>query len=620
MLSPEDRRLYSDCLEPPEGYRFDSGVATSFTLSLETLLVLPFTLAMKRATEPEVLLADPVALLEALRETSDRLAIFCHDGFIAVPPKRQLLYSYLEDCVIPARAEHERGIFHPKLWLLRFVDDDDHPLLRAVVLSRNLTFDRAWDTVVCLEGEPTRRRTRDSYGLADLVDALPGLAVRAPDPGRREIIERLADEARHTRFAAPEPFKDYARFHAIGVGGRAFEPAIDGWGSHVLCVSPFLSASAIDAAGEHGRESWTLISREDQLNACSPDTLERWTRYQLADDVETGDDADASETADDTVRGTATPSGLHAKLFVVEDGQGRVTWWIGSANLTGAAWQGRNVELMVELRGARRHVGIDAFLDGGFHALLEEHQRAEPDPDAAEQQRAIDLADQGRRALVDAQLELSCEPSGDAYDLTLQGAVDLPDGVTVRVWPLSLSETTHSRPIELPLTWPSLAPASLTTLLAAEVKATPIPLPGGPGEARTPPTATICFTLKLAATGLPDDRHAHILRQLIDSRAGFFRYLRFLLAAAGHEPIAELLRGEANGAPTKTRANLLDLEHAVLEDLLRATSRDPARLDAIERLLADLSKTDEGRALIPPDFEHLFDTLRQARPATGRRR
>ena len=142
MLSTETRRLYTECLEAPPGHRFDRGIATTFTLSLETLLVLPFSLAGLGTAEPELLLADPVALLESLQETGNRLAVFCHDGYIAVPPREQALYGLLDRCVVPVRAPRRQGLFHPKLWLLRFVDEAGGAILRAVVLSRNLTFNR----------------------------------------------------------------------------------------------------------------------------------------------------------------------------------------------------------------------------------------------------------------------------------------------------------------------------------------------------------------------------------------------------------------------------------------------------------------------------------------------
>jgi hypothetical protein len=46
LLAPDQRALYSDSLRPPAGYIFDSGVATMFSLDLETLLTIPVYLAL----------------------------------------------------------------------------------------------------------------------------------------------------------------------------------------------------------------------------------------------------------------------------------------------------------------------------------------------------------------------------------------------------------------------------------------------------------------------------------------------------------------------------------------------------------------------------------------------
>lgn len=177
MLSPNDRTLYSQSLKAPLGYRFDTGIATTFTLDLETLLVLPYTLATQQDAEPDELLNDPVRLLGAIRETTDRLSVFSHDGYIHSPRSAQPLFGLLEPCIIPVRlAGH--GLFHPKVWVLRFSSTDgEPPIIRVVVLSRNLTFDRSWGTAP--------RRSRHGSGRCR---ARPG----SPPPGTVRSLSACA--------------------------------------------------------------------------------------------------------------------------------------------------------------------------------------------------------------------------------------------------------------------------------------------------------------------------------------------------------------------------------------------------------------------------------------------
>ena len=70
---------------PPEPF-FDSGVATTFTLDIETALAIPVTLALFASEDRDQLLKSPLALLEGLERTADRLAIFCEAGRIQAQP------------------------------------------------------------------------------------------------------------------------------------------------------------------------------------------------------------------------------------------------------------------------------------------------------------------------------------------------------------------------------------------------------------------------------------------------------------------------------------------------------------------------------------------------------
>jgi hypothetical protein len=73
------------------------------------------------------------------------------------------------------------GVFHPKVWVLRFLAQDGVVRYRILCLSRNLTFDRCWDTVVALDGELLDRSNAIAvnHTLADFVAARSRRAKRA---------------------------------------------------------------------------------------------------------------------------------------------------------------------------------------------------------------------------------------------------------------------------------------------------------------------------------------------------------------------------------------------------------------------------------------------------------
>ena len=64
MLEPDRRRFFLDTLSPPDGYRFDRAVGTTFTLDLMTLLSVPLAFTFRDAHDGDGDLAsDPLALL-----------------------------------------------------------------------------------------------------------------------------------------------------------------------------------------------------------------------------------------------------------------------------------------------------------------------------------------------------------------------------------------------------------------------------------------------------------------------------------------------------------------------------------------------------------------------------
>ena len=151
MLAPDNRALLLDALRPPSGYSLDRAVATTFTLDLETALMVPLAFAGFRFDENP----DPIEIMEALRRMSERLDIFCQAGSISAA--RVAIRSGGFTRKIHPRGHADRGhgrIFHPKVWALRFLDPAGEPSFRLVVLSRNLTASRNWDTILWLDGQP----------------------------------------------------------------------------------------------------------------------------------------------------------------------------------------------------------------------------------------------------------------------------------------------------------------------------------------------------------------------------------------------------------------------------------------------------------------------------------
>src|SRR6266511_4957732 len=136
MLSLDHRSLFLNALRPPVGYEFDRGIGTTFTLDLTTLLMAPLSLSLLDGIDSPLGLEDPIILLEGLRRSAEKLTIFCQAGRIAVPARFNHLYRFLENRVVEVQSPRG-GVFHPKLWLLRYMAKDAPIIYRLLCLTRN---------------------------------------------------------------------------------------------------------------------------------------------------------------------------------------------------------------------------------------------------------------------------------------------------------------------------------------------------------------------------------------------------------------------------------------------------------------------------------------------------
>lgn len=620
MLAPDQRELFLNALRPPEGYQFDRGIGTTFTLDLLTLLIAPLSLALLDVSDSQAALDDPILLLEGLRRYADRLTIFCQAGRIAIPPPDNYLYSFFEKRIVEVQAPRG-GVFHPKVWLLRYVAEGRPPLYRLLNLSRNLTFDKSWDLMLRLEGHLATHRKR-AYGqsnpLGDFVQALPGLAVHPIDPRIVEDITLLQHEVRRVHFQSPEPFRGKLAFYPSGIPGyRGFR--FDQSYYRAMVVSPFLSDRLLQRVTERG-EGHILVSRLDSIATLKPETQQRFDRLYVLDDTRSGleeEEEDQVEKVGEEVAGAKSePSGLHAKLFVLEEGWD-ATWLVGSANATNAAFRRKNVEFLVGLQGRKSRVGIDKILgregdDNALLALLRIYTLRDGHVEIdREQQMAESLADHVRDWLIALRMRLEVvRRDADQFDLLLhhdRKSEAAPEGEwTVRCWPVSLrpehNVMLEAASLSAPLIFTNLSLLALTSFVAFEIVARV-------GDAER----TLRFVLNLPVSGIPEnDRDAHLFRAIISNQARFLRYLRLILSGeeGGPQPWMDWIR-EGKGHTGRTAPD--DMGIPLLEALLRALSRSPDKIDRIAKLVEGLQRTPEGRAILPEGFEPFWKAVIQAR-------
>ncbi len=605
MLSTNERGLLLESLRPPEDYELDFAITTTFTLDLISLLIAPlgFTFfELEGDPSADVSGVDPLILLRTLRKYADRIAVFCQAGRIAKPRMQQPLFAALEGSVVPVKAPTAGGVFHPKVWILRYASKKGPPHYRVICQTRNLTFDNSWDTSLSLDGKLVDRKVGYSANnpLGDFVAALPGLAIDDVPAPIQQNVKLAADELRRVDFAPPDPFEGYM-FHPLGISGYTKDPIRPA--GRTLVISPFLTPGALEQLGFAGSNS-VLISRADALDTLSSEQLSGFDKiFTLEPSAEAELEVDTPYAQDRL----SPAAGLHAKLFVSEEGWNSYLW-TGSANATDAAFK-RNIEFLIQLSGKKSACGIECILGAANDqtALRNFLSPYSPRPKAVQrdelQEELEDALETARLQIATRKWKAVVQASGPTYDLSLAPSDGFPfildPRISAKIWPITLTDTA-AKPIDDDVTEFSFRSISLEALTA--FFAVDLSIRGGERELGTR------FVIRATLQGAPSDRREALLNYYLKDPASVIRFLLLLLTPddqytdASADEFSDLLsqRSLTTSGPTP---------EGLLEALLRALHRNPATLDSVAQAIEELSKTADGSKLIPDGFGRIWSAV-----------
>jgi hypothetical protein len=483
-----------------------------------------------------------------------------------------------------------------------------------VVLSRNLTFDRSWDTALTFDGRllDRQRGLAENRPLAEFIGALPGMAERAGIELPAAALTRselMADEVRRVRWETPDGFDTY-KFHPIGHRGKAAWP-ITGF-HRLLVISPFTSERAIRRLRAEAGSEFSIVSRFETLAALDPalfgddsvDVFDELSAAVDADGQAEGDDD--AEQADGALRGELT--GLHAKLFVGKRGR-RAVVFVGSANATDAAFD-HNVEFVVELEGSEAATGIDRvytpLAEAGLLRPFRPGETAIAEDETAGLQRQLERA---AHLLAAGAMRASAtgQPDGRwVLALHVTREIDL-GGLRLHARPLLQSDM---RAVDLgaspAVTFRSSELLRVTAFFVLELS---------DPEQRVPP---LDITARLPLDGAPNGRIEAVTADMLSRPELLLRFILVLLSRGGE---TDRFLGDLNGALAEGGAGgsalgvgRSDSGLPLLEPMLRTLHRAPERLSEVESLLADLRRvqTTVGSGL-PAELDALWQTITAVR-------
>ena len=603
MLNPNSRALYTDMLTAPPGMVFDEAVAATFSMDPMVLLEAPVHLALQGAGGTEPL--DPLAILDSVRRFSRKITVLVQNGQILVPrnAKPSPMFGLLEDMAVEMVVP-KNGVFHPKLWCIRFKEIQGKNFwLRLVILSRNMTTDRSWDLSLQLDGPVGRRNLEVNLPLAWFFRRVPKMCKRHLIEDRAVQLQRFSRDINKIQWELPEGFDEISFF----LPGDPKHPWKPPKAKRLMVISPFCGDKALQSLAASSDQPVALVSRPETLESLDDKTLSRFEQCLHLHEAAETEDGEEIQPAQHPLA-----SGLHAKVYILETKHYSDYTHIvmGSANATDAALvHGTNVEILAELKGNRRKVGgIDQIVDkdslGELLAVFHKSDPTLPDPRRQEAEKALQNA---HRALANAKLSLVCEPvvQASTWQLTLIGSVPaLPGIVQAMAWPITVADS-QAKPIKQGVSEQGgesgngivlgdFSAASVTGLVAFALHT-------------EHPDVFARFVLNLPVSGMPEERDASILRTVLANKEGFLRYLLLLLGQINGNG---LISGNGTGAWRRLLSKLAQGDDvALLEELTRVYSRSPDRLQDVRKLVHDLqTKAD----IIPENFLQLWSVFETA--------
>ena len=535
-----DRIGYSELLRPDLGYTLDFAVGMTYSLDLEALLGVPVALGMLDEGD-EIDLSSPLFILEAIRKSADRIALFCNAGGIKLPTQIRSVYSLLENSVFQVKTDDEKN-FHPKIWVLRYSKEGCPSKIRLLVMSRNLTFDNSIDVCAALSGNIGEEPCEKNRPLSDLLHFVAPFAER-----KGEQVRALAEDVlRVSAFQADPPFEDYELL-PIGIPGHSGKRFLEEKRTALFAVSPFLTEETVQDLTRFAGDKKTLVTRKD---AVTPAVLSAFYHVYVTKDALNYNEFGAKQD-------------IHAKMYFAMTNSGNYLY-LGSANASRNAFNG-NIEFLLKLKYKSYAMGYKMFCDD-FLADPEsgpfEEMKNVPEKQAeGSREKEIDKA---LREAVYALKSASVTAEGDHYT------------VIVKARPLKTKECIMLRPLQgNVLKQPLERRTRFSGLLLKNLSEFYVLSLEEQGK------TVRSIVVKIATTNMPKDRDKEIYRTIIDSSPKFLSYLSFMLSGEtrGEQTDEELLQA---GAGTEDAASGgRELLAPVYEQMLRVFHENPSKLKAI---------------------------------------
>lgn len=604
MLNPNNDRFdYGEQLNAPDGFKLDSAIATTYSLDLDALLAVSVALGFKDTLEGD-LTGERLLLVEAIESLKGKLKVFYQKGKIKLPTEYNYLFTLLEPCVSPViPVGGEFSSFHPKLWLLRYVQITKSKRkeirYKLIVLTRNLTFDKSWDLAASLDGIKTNEIQSDTNN-GDWIDFILSLLKDEKD---FKPLKTFKKELPHIKWKM-----SYGWGEKLLPGGEKYKRplALKNIDS-IMIISPFIKdtgnqVKALDWLSNQVTNDGDkiLFSRAEELNAVGKERLSEWRCYSINPEV-----VDGEEKIEDGYE----PHNLHAKLIVSQ--RGTVTdWHLGSANATSAALgdsttdKPRNIEFMLRFSEYTNKIGHDKLIE----QLVEEEGRGLFIEHKFEYIEPLSEHDNGAKLrsiifeLINSSWKLkgSMQEASANYMLTLEVSSDTlfnkirNEEIYVEVDQLAVAGAKQK--LSSYMQWTNIELTQISAFIPVSIRLK---------DMSNDDVVNILVQADIGIEG-GDIRNQGILRKMLDSKEKILNYIHMLLNPEADKN--EWLEHNTNReSKNNGEIDIFDTYTPMFEQLMMTAARHKDALVRLESLIQSLEKSDIE---IPEEFNALWKHFR----------
>ena len=547
-----DRLSYSELLRPDAGYTLDFAVGMTYSLDLEALLGVPVSLGLLDEAD-EGNLRSPLYVLEAIRKSADRIALFCNAGGIKLPDKIQSVYSLLENSVFQVKLNKSSN-FHPKIWVLKYSQKGNPSYIKLLVMSRNLTFDNSIDITAALKGPIGTEESEKHRPLSDFLNYISRFADSKKKP---QVLALAEDVLKVAAFEVGPPFDDYD-FYPIGIPGYSGEKLpLFGQKYSLFAVSPFLSDETVKRlTAFNGRRS--LVTRKSSV---TPAVMEAFDHVYVTKEILSDNEFNVKQD-------------IHAKIYYTTAKDANYLY-LGSANASQNAFY-KNVECLLRLRYMLHKIGYLKFSADFIPAENCPYEELTEIPVIEAEDNRKKEIDTALREAVYAVKRAVVSPNGDQYSVSV----------------VSRSMKTKERVLVAPLQRPDLQQPLAEQNLFEGILLKEL------SEFYVLSLESQKLIIKVPTRDMPKDRDQEIYRSIIDSKSKFMSYLSFVLSgdlSESADDIADLQEAllQANGVRLNSQPKA-----ALYEQMLRVFHQNPAKLKGISDMIRRLDPEVVGEEFL----------------------